>query len=184
MKTLLTTSALAFGLTMSAPVVAQDSTTPSTASPATSAPAPTDQPAPATGADPTGSAATGTPAAPATSADPAAGATAAQQPSAGATPGQSAGATGTAASANSSAQVSAVIEAGFPKYDADGSGDLSQAEFKQWVSDLKTQEMAASGQGLDATQAEQYASRALRVADADGNKTVTRDELTTFLGGG
>lgn len=85
---------------------------------------------------------------------------------------------------NSSAQISAVVEAGFPKYDADGSGELSQAEFKQWVSDLKTQEMAASGQALDPAQADQYASRALQVADADGNKAVTRDELTTFLGGG
>ncbi len=166
MKTLLATSALALGLAVSAPVVAQDSAALSTASPATSAPSTATDPAPMTSGDATGSAST---------AAPAAGATAAQQPSADA---------GAAATANSSAQISAVIEAGFPKYDADGSGDLSQAEFKQWVSDLKTQEMAASGQALDAAQADQYASRALRVADADGNKAVTRDELTSFLGGG
>ncbi len=162
MKTLLTTSALALGMAVSAPAFAQDSATPSTASPATSAPSATTGPAPATGADATGSATTAS-------------------PSAGAMTTQSAD---SAASSNSSAQVSAVVEAGFPKYDADGSGELSEAEFKQWVSDLKTQEMAASGQGLDATQADQYASRALQVADADGNKAVTRDELTTFLGGG
>lgn len=166
MKTLLTTSALALGLAVSAPAMAQD-----TASPATAAPMTETAPAPA------GEAMTAP-----SSASPAADASAAQQPSA-AAPAQSADA-GAAASSNSSAQISAVIEAGFPKYDADGSGDLSQAEFKQWVSDLKTQEMAASGQALDAAQADQYASRALRVADADGNKAVTRDELTSFLGGG
>lgn len=171
MKTLLTTSALAIGLAVSAPAMAQDTASPATAAPMTE-----------TATAPAGEAMTAP-----SSASPAADAGAAQQPAAGApaqsAPAQSADA-GAAASSNSSAQISAVIEAGFPKYDADGSGDLSQAEFKQWVSDLKTQEMAASGQALDSTQADQYASRALRVADADGNKAVTRDELTSFLGGG
>lgn len=173
MKTLLATSALAFGLAMTAPAMAQDTAAPSTASPATSAPAPAADPAPATSGDAMGAA---------TGATPATGATAAQEPAAGAMSTQSADAA-SATPSNSSAQISAVVEAGFPKYDTDGSGELSQAEFKQWVSDLKTQEMAASGQALDAAQADQYASRALRVADADGNKAVTRDELTTFLGG-
>lgn len=163
MKTLFTTSAFALGLAVSAPAVAQETASPASAPSASTTPA----------ANTSGTAAT---------AAPAADATAAQQPSA-AAPTQSADAASSAAS-GSAAQVSAVIEAGFPKYDADGSGDLSQAEFKQWISDLKTQEMAASGQALDAAKADQYASNALRVADADGNKAVTRDELTSFLGGG
>lgn len=152
MKTLLTTSALALGMAVSAPALAQDSAASSTASPATSAPSTAAEPAPMGGADTMGTTSSASPATPTAS--------------------------------NNAAQISAVVEASFPKYDADGSGELSEAEFKQWVADLKTQEMAASGQGLDPAQADQYASRALQVADADGNKAVTRDELTTFLGGG
>lgn len=164
MKTLFATSALALGLAVSAPALAQDSAS-QTTTPATA------NTAPVTG-DATGATSTTSPSADASTA---------QQPTASSA---DAGAAAGAAASNSAAQISAVIEAGFPKYDTDGSGDLSQAEFKQWVSDLKTQEMAASGQALDASQADQYASRALRVADADGNKAVTRDELTAFLGGG
>lgn len=87
------------------------------------------------------------------------------------------------ASPERSAQVAAVIEAGFPKYDADGSGDLSQAEFRQWISDLKTQEMAAQGKTAAATEVTQYAQLAMRSADRDANKIVSRDELVAFLGG-
>lgn len=89
----------------------------------------------------------------------------------------------TAAAGNSNAQVLAAVEAGFPKYDADKSGTLSDAEFKQWVSDLKTSEMAAEGKSADASAVKQYASAALKSADKDGDKSVTKDELTSFLGG-
>lgn len=81
------------------------------------------------------------------------------------------------------AQVAAVVEAGFPKYDADKDGKLSQAEFKQWISDLKTQEMAATGKPADPTAVEQYASAALAAADRDKDGIVTKQDLTTFLGG-
>jgi hypothetical protein len=107
-------------------------------------------------------------------------ATVAAQASAGAQPSS---AVPTATTTNASAQVAAVIEAGFPKYDIDKDGKLSESEFKQWISDLKTSELAATGKPTDATVVTQYASAALSSADSDRDKSVTREELTTFLGG-
>ncbi|HEX7872273.1 MAG TPA: EF-hand domain-containing protein [Sphingobium sp.] len=104
-------------------------------------------------------------AAPATAADPAA--TTAQA----------------APAATANAQVAAVVEAGFPKYDADKDGKLSEAEFKQWISDLKAQEMAAHGKPADPAAVSQYAAAALASADRDKDGVVTKQDLTTFLGG-
>ncbi len=91
--------------------------------------------------------------------------------------------TAEAAPSNANAQVVAVVEAGFPKYDADKDGKLSQTEFKQWISDLKTQEIAAAGKPADPAAVEQYASAALAAADRDKDGVVTKQDLTTFLGG-
>jgi len=106
-----------------------------------------------------------------------------------ATPNGDAGATAQAdpaagtAPASANAQVAAVVEAGFPKYDADKDGKLSDAEFKQWISDLKTAEIAAEGKPADAAAVTQYSSAALSAADKNKDSIVTKAELTSFLGG-
>ena len=128
------------------------------------------------GASPTGTAPATSSQAPATAADPAA---SAADPSAATT----AQAAPSAAPANANAQVVAVVEAGFPKYDADKDGKLSEAEFKQWISDLKTQELTAQGKPADPAAVSQYATAALAVADKDKDGVVTKQDLTTFLGG-
>ncbi|MFT3966326.1 MAG: EF-hand domain-containing protein [Sphingobium sp.] len=88
-----------------------------------------------------------------------------------------------APAATTNAQVAAVVEAGFPKYDADKDGKLSEAEFKQWISDLKTQELTAQGKPADPAAVSQYAAAALAAADTDKDGVVTKQDLTTFLGG-
>jgi hypothetical protein len=87
------------------------------------------------------------------------------------------------APASANAQVAAIVEAGFPKYDADKDGKLSDAEFKQWISDLKTAEIAAQGKPADAVAVTQYSSAALSAADKNKDSIVTKAELTSFLGG-
>lgn len=107
-------------------------------------------------------------------------------PATNASPAPAAAGTPTAEAAPASAtnaQVAAVVEAGFPKYDADKDGKLSEAEFKQWISDLKTQELAATGKPADPSAVAQYASAALAAADRDKDGVVTKQDLTTFLGG-
>ncbi|HEX7855511.1 MAG TPA: EF-hand domain-containing protein [Sphingobium sp.] len=91
--------------------------------------------------------------------------------------------TAQAAPTNANAQVAAVVEAGFPKYDVNKDGKLSEAEFKQWISDLKTQEMAAQGKPADPAAVSQYASAAMAAADKDKDGFITKQDLTTFLGG-
>jgi hypothetical protein len=121
------------------------------------------------------------PAAPAAAA-PAPAAPSAAQPVT-AQPAPDASTTAQAAQSNTNAQVAAVVEAGFPKYDVNKDGKLSEAEFKQWISDLKTQEMAAQGKPADPAAVSQYASSALAVADKDKDGVITKQDLTTFLGG-
>lgn len=96
---------------------------------------------------------------------------------------QAAPAAGAGAATTQNAQVAAVIEAGFPKYDADHDGKLSEAEFKQWISDLKTQEIASQGKPADPAAVTQYSAAALAAADKNRDSVVTKDELTSFLGG-
>lgn len=98
-------------------------------------------------------------------------------------PGSDATATAQAAPASANAQVAAVVEAGFPKYDVDKDGKLSDAEFKQWISDLKTAEIAAEGKPADNAAVTQYAGAALTAADKNKDSVVTKAELTSFLGG-
>lgn len=134
--------------------------------------------APASPASPVGSSV------PVGAADPAsAPTTAAPAPVAPVSATPSASTAATATTGNAASQVSAVVDAGFPKYDLNKDGTLSAAEFKQWISDLKTQELATDGKPADAAAVKTYASTALKAADKDGDKSVSRAELTSFLGG-
>jgi hypothetical protein len=70
--------------------------------------------------------------------------------------------------------LSDTINADFPKYDKDKSGELSKAEFGAWISEAKT----ASGAPAPDKKA---LGEAFIKADADKNKTVSAGELTSFL---
>ena len=88
-----------------------------------------------------------------------------------------------AAPANAPSTVQAAVDSGFPKYDLNKDGKLSESEFKSWVMALKTDEMKATGQPVNSGEVSSYASSAWASADTDKDMSVTRDELTGFLGG-
>jgi hypothetical protein len=96
----------------------------------------------------------------------------------GSTAADPAASTGAAAS-----PVAAVIDSQFPTYDKDKSGTLSGPEFKQWIADLKAQEMTSEGKPADPAVAKQYAATAWKAADKNKDGTVSKDELTAFLSG-
>lgn len=73
-----------------------------------------------------------------------------------------------------SSSVADVVTADFPKYDKDGSGELSKAEFGAWISEAKS---ASGGAAPD----KKALSEAFVKADADKSKTVSASELTSFL---
>ncbi|WP_443971531.1 EF-hand domain-containing protein [Sphingobium sp. CR28] len=84
---------------------------------------------------------------------------------------------------NSSAAVQTAVNTGFGKYDADGDGNLTEAEFKTWIAALKTDEMKATGQSVNAAEVTAYANAAFASADADKDQKVSKAEVTGFLGG-
>jgi hypothetical protein len=96
----------------------------------------------------------------------------------GSTAADPAASTGAAAS-----PVAAVIDSQFPTYDKDKSGTLSGPEFKQWIADLKAQEMTSEGKPADPAVAKQYAATAWKAADKNKDGKVSKDELTAFLSG-
>ncbi len=66
------------------------------------------------------------------------------------------------------------INADFPKYDKDKSGELSKAEFGVWITEARG---ASGGPAPD----KKALGEAFMKADADQNKTVSATELTSFL---
>lgn len=84
---------------------------------------------------------------------------------------------------NSSSAVQTAVNTGFGKYDADGDGNLTEAEFKTWIAALKTDEMKATGQSVNAAEVTAYANAAFASADADKDQKVSKAEVTGFLGG-
>jgi hypothetical protein len=127
-------------------------------------------------ADPAASSASPSTAAPSAAQPGAVDPAASAQP--GSTAADPAASTGAAAS-----PVAAVIDSQFPTYDKDKSGTLSGPEFKQWIADLKAQEMTSEGKPADPAVAKQYAATAWKAADKNKDGTVSKDELTAFLSG-
>lgn len=80
-------------------------------------------------------------------------------------------------------QITAIVEAEFPTYDADKSGQLEQAEFGAWIAALKAQEAKATGKVMADAEVQTYAAGAFVAADADKSAAVTKAELVTFLAG-
>jgi EF hand len=70
--------------------------------------------------------------------------------------------------------VAEAVSADFAKYDKDGSGALSKAEFSTWIGEAKAK---VDGKAPDP----KALGEAFIKADVDKSKTVTADELTTYL---
>lgn len=123
---------------------------------------------------------------PATPVTPAASVPASPADPASAAAGMGAGAAATASTATPSSpatQVASVVESEFPTYDADKSGTLNKMEFGKWVTALKQEELKATGKTMAQADVDKWATNAFVSADVDKNKTVSKAELTTYLGG-
>lgn len=95
---------------------------------------------------------------------------------------QEKGTAGTAAGSASS-QTAQIVESEFPVYDHDQSGALDAGEFSKWLVALKQQDLKTSGKTMSDTELNAWVSAAFATADADRSTTVSKDELTTYLGG-
>lgn len=115
--------------------------------------------------------------APATTADPAQAATPAADPTA---PTQAAPAEGQVQATGS--QIAQVVDTQFPTYDKDGDGQLSKAEFTQWMVALKSQTDPSTKAEAPATK--KWVGTAFAQADTDKSKKVSKTELTGFLSQG
>lgn len=113
-------------------------------------------------------------AAPTTAADPAQAAQPASDPAT-ATPAQG------QVQANGS-QIAQVVETQFPTYDKNGDGQLSKAEFAQWMVALKSQTDPSTK--ADAPATKKWVGTAFTQADTDKSKAVSKAELTSFLSQG
>jgi hypothetical protein len=77
------------------------------------------------------------------------------------------------------AQVANVVKTEFPSYDRNSDGNLSDAEFTEWMSKLRK----ATEPSLDTASPEvqTWMKGAFAQADVDKNKSVNQTELTAFL---
>ncbi|WP_258043000.1 EF-hand domain-containing protein [Sphingomonas sp. NBWT7] len=141
-------------MTVASPALGQQATTtePTTAPTAQAAPA-----APADQAAPMDS----TAAAPATAATPA--------------PTETAASTAQPATGD---QVTSIVDAEFASYDKDGNGDLNKAEFAAWMDALKSKAPGGADKPGDA----KWNEAAFAQADKDKSTSVSKQELTGFLG--
>ncbi|MBB3980673.1 Ca2+-binding EF-hand superfamily protein [Sphingobium fontiphilum] len=87
------------------------------------------------------------------------------------------------APANPADAVASIVDGEFPSYDANGDGQLDQAEFGRWMTALKEQEMKATGKMLPPAEVTAWASGAFTTADADKSASVSKVELVTYLSG-
>lgn len=77
-------------------------------------------------------------------------------------------------------QVAQVVDTDFPAYDKDKNGELSQEEFGEWMTKLRS---ATPGQATAEADTKAWAGAAFAQADTDKSKSVSKAELTTFLSG-
>jgi EF hand len=161
---------LGSAMIVAAPAVAQDMAAPqagapsaSTAAPQTATPA-----APTTATPPADPAATTaqTPGTPPAATDPTA-----------AAPAQ----TADAAQPAGGSQVSSIVETEFASYDKDSSGSLSKKEFAAWMDALKAK--APAGTETASKPDPKWNEAAFKQADGDKSKSVSKEELASFLSG-
>ena len=80
--------------------------------------------------------------------------------------------------------IARLVDTGFPAYDADKSGGLTQPEFAQWVLALyATAEAANVATRMDSKAKAIYAKNAFATADTDKSKNVSKSEIYSFLVG-
>ncbi|WP_082746375.1 EF-hand domain-containing protein [Sphingomonas sp. CCH5-D11] len=82
------------------------------------------------------------------------------------------------AAATTTDQVSSIVNAEFASYDKDGNGTLEKAEFAAWMDALKAKAPDGGDKPGDAS----WNEAAFAKADTDKSTTLTRAELTGFLG--
>jgi hypothetical protein len=82
-------------------------------------------------------------------------------------------------------QVKQVVEANFPTYDTDQSGDLNAKEFDGWLTVLRQKSAEAKGTTDTMPEAEKktWMKNAFTKADTDKSKKISKAELETFLMG-
>jgi hypothetical protein len=76
-------------------------------------------------------------------------------------------------------QVASIVESEFGTYDKDASGSLSKAEFATWMDALKAKAPGGALKPADP----KWNDAAFAQADADKSASLTKQELTGFLGG-
>jgi hypothetical protein len=79
--------------------------------------------------------------------------------------------------------VKKLVDAEFPAYDANSSGDLEQVEFSKWVLALHGASGDPKAAAMDDAAKAQWAKAAFTSADADKSKKVSKAEMSTFLAG-
>ena len=89
-------------------------------------------------------------------------------------------ASGQPAAGNSA--VAQVVDQGWSTYDKNGDGKLSESEFGAWMVALKQQSDPATKATSPATR--KYVATAFAQADKDKSRSVSKGELTSFLGQG
>ncbi len=85
--------------------------------------------------------------------------------------------------ASGATQVAAFVDSQFPALDADKDGALTTTEFEGWITRLKTAELEQAGKPVNAQEVKTYAQNALRTADKDSDKKVSKAEATQFFSG-
>jgi hypothetical protein len=88
-----------------------------------------------------------------------------------------------AAAQDRSARVAKVVEAEFPIYDANKTGDLEQPEFNKWVLALHAASNDPNAKAMDEATKTKWATDAFAAADADKNKKISKIEISKFLMG-
>jgi len=94
------------------------------------------------------------------------------------TPSQSTTSADTTAAASVPTDARTIIASEFPTYDKDSNGALSKAEFDSWMTAMRDR---AGEKPLAAKEQTTWLKGAFITADADKSKSVSQDELTTFL---
>lgn len=79
-------------------------------------------------------------------------------------------------------QIAQIVEAEFPKYDKQQKGELTEAQFSEWMVALRS----ASEPGVtgDKPEVKSWVRQAFASADTDQSKKVSKAELTSFLSKG
>ena len=78
-------------------------------------------------------------------------------------------------------QVAQLVEAEFPAYDADKSGDLEEPEFTKWLLALHAAGGDAKSKSMDQAAKLKWAKDGFAAADADKSNKISKTEMSKFL---